>query len=148
MNICTLLLLGLTTWYYGATFMFFFSFSSSTLSFFHFHQGGMVFMGLGAALPNHIPACRSEFWSYLSHFILNFDGVKSKVGLLNPCRLSSCLASPPASPPEMPWLAIIFLVISQPLQVKFWWCEKQCWSLVYLINTIYLGTNPNLPTPN
>ena len=42
----------------------FFSFSSCTLSIFHFHQWGMVFMGLGATLPNHIPACRSElgFW--------------------------------------------------------------------------------------
>ena len=59
------------------------------------------------------------FWSYLSHFILDFDGVKRKVGLLNPCNLSNYLASPPASLQKMPWLAIIFLVISQPLQVKF-----------------------------
>ena len=67
------------------------------------------------------------FWSYLSHFILDLDGVKSKVGLLNPCNLSNYIASPPV----MPWLTIIFLVISQPLQVKFWWCEKQSWSLIY-----------------
>ena len=67
------------------------------------------------------------FWSYLSHFILDFDGVKSKLGLLNPCNLSNYLAIPPASLPQMPLLAIIFLVISQPLQVKFWripvWAE-------------------------
>ena len=25
-------------------------------------EWGMVIMGLGAALPNHIHACRSEFW--------------------------------------------------------------------------------------
>ena len=49
------------------------------------------------------------FWSYLSHFILDFDGVKCKVGLLNPCNLSNYLASPPASLPEMTWLAMIFL---------------------------------------
>ena len=30
----------------------------------------------------------------------------------------------------MPLLAIIFLVISQPLQVKFWWCRKLKKSLI------------------
>ena len=64
----------------------------------------------------------SLFWSYLIHFIFTFDGVKIKIGLFNPCNLISYLASPPASPPEMPWLAIIFLVIYQPMQVKLsWW---------------------------
>ena len=37
---------------------------------------------------------------------------------------------------QLSWLAIIFLVISQPLQVEFWWCEKQSWSLVYLSDKI------------
>ena len=70
------------------------------------------------------------FWSYLSHFILDFDGVKCKVGLLNPCNLSNYLASPPASLPEIPWLAIIFLVIYPQLQVEFWWCRKLKLSLI------------------
>ena len=38
---------------------FFFIFILYTF-FFHFHQWGMVFMGLGATLPNHIPACSLE----------------------------------------------------------------------------------------
>ena len=41
--------------------------------------------------------------------MLDFDGLKSKVGLLNPCNLSNYLASPPASLPEMPWLAMPYL---------------------------------------
>ena len=40
------------------------------------------------------------FWSYIHHFKSNFDGVKSKVGLLNWYNLSSYLASLP----EIPWL--------------------------------------------
>ena len=70
-----------------------------------------------ASLPEMPWLAMPFFWSYLSHFILDFDGVKSKVGLLNPCNLSNYLAGPPASLQEM--LAIVFLVISQPLQVKF-----------------------------
>ena len=72
------------------------------------------------------------FWSYLSQLILDFDGVKSKVGLLNPCNLSSYLASPQ----EMQWLVIIFLMIYQPMHVELGWCEKQSWFLVYLTDTI------------
>ena len=33
------------------------------------------------------------------------------------------------------------------MQVKLWLCEKQSWSLVYLIDTIYRATNSNLPYP-
>ena len=32
--------------------------------------------------------------------------------------------------PEMPWQAIILLVISQPLLVEFWWCRKLKQSLI------------------
>ena len=75
------------------------------------------------------------FWSYLIHFILEFDGVKSKVGLLNPCNLSRYLASPPASLPEMPWLAVFFGDIST-IADRILMVEKQRWSLVYLSDTI------------
>ena len=59
------------------------------------------------------------------------------------------LSQPSACITEIPWQAIIFLTISQPLQVGFQWYEKQSWSLIYSIynSTSYQTrfTKANIP---
>ena len=77
------------------------------------------------------------FWPYLTHFKSDFDGIKEKIRLLNQynlqanpaqflCYLTQLVQSnqqssqPPASLPELLWLAILLLLaISQPFQVGF-----------------------------
>ena len=81
-------------------------------------------------------------WAYLSHFKRDFDCVKNIICLFNLCNLISYLASHRL---VSQWLAIIFLEISSPLQVGFWWCEMQSWSLVNLTSYPTQLTKSNVP---
>ena len=56
-------------------------------------------------------------WPYLSHFKSDFDSVKRKIGITQFIQSKYLPGYSQANIPEMPWLAMICLVISQQFQV-------------------------------